>query len=695
MAPRAPIYTTAPFLRLLLPLAAGILLGWYLPAVPWQLWAAVAALSLLAMYWQHYRVGRYTLGFALALTLFFTGIGAALTCLHHTARHPQYIGHHYQPGMLVQATITKPPIPKPKSYRAEAAIALWDSTQQRWQPVQGHCILYLSKEEVDTPPPTGSVLRLQKTLQRIPNSGNPGAFDYATFSARNHLYYQVFLRQHEYSVAGKASGYGLQQWMHAAQMRLVHTIRQYVPDSTARGIAMALLAGYREEMDKEVAVQYASTGVAHIIAISGLHLGLVQQALLLLLSPLLWLKNGKALRIVLVIIALWLFAGLTGGSPSVLRAALMFSLLLTAQAFGRSGSTYNSLAIAAFVLLIYDPFLLWNVGFQLSFAAVLSILIFSHPIAKLYTFDAPLLQQQWELVSVTLAAQVLTLPFVVYYFQQFPLYFLPANMVAVPLTALLLYALLLLGFGVSWWPWAAEGLGHAIAAGIGGLNRFISWVHQLPWSRVEGIYLTVPQAILWMLAIAALGMWWLQKQKGALIAALVSLLLYAGSLLYRQYHIERQHALIVYQVPGLSAIDYWKGSHAYYYGDSTANRPGMQYKMNVQPARIQGGIAHVHTLQPPGVGITQLRAGHLRVVVAHAAPDTARSRRVEADVVVLTGNSHRNPNLWLQLVNCPTWVADATVPYYQVQRWQSAADSLHLRFHAVGAQGAFVLRLPP
>ena len=206
----------------------------------------------------------------------------------------------------------------------------------------------------------------------------------------------------------------------------------------------ALLTGYREALDEEISLAYAATGTAHIIAISGLHLGLIQKALMLLFAPLLRFKSGLILRGLTVIVLLWVFALLTGAGASVLRAAIMFTLLTVGEMMEERISSLNLLAIAAFMLLSWDTDLLWDVGFQLSFAAVFSIIFLYKPIYGWIPVKSFAGKFVWSITAVTLAAQVFTLPLVLYYFNQFPVYFLLANLVAVPY---------LLPFCTCWYCW--------------------------------------------------------------------------------------------------------------------------------------------------------------------------------------------------------------------------------------------------
>ena len=201
-------------------------------------------------------------------------------------------------------------------------------------------------------------------------------------------------------------------------------LKKFIPGRKEYGLAEALLIGYRGDLDKDLSNAYANTGTVHIIAISGMHLALIYGLLMWLFKPvaekgkLIWLKS------ILLLLTLWSFSFLCGAQPSILRATISISFILLARILHRRSSTLNALAGSAFLLLCYDPYYLLDPGFQLSFAALTSILIFNQPIRNLFETKNKLIGYVYDLVAVTLAAQILTLPVSIYHFHQFPVYFL-------------------------------------------------------------------------------------------------------------------------------------------------------------------------------------------------------------------------------------------------------------------------------
>lgn len=201
----------------------------------------------------------------------------------------------------------------------------------------------------------------------------------------------------------------------------------------------ALLFGQRQEISDELYDNYKAAGVVHILAVSGLHVGILMLIFELLFNPLKFLSFGKPLKTFSVVVLLWCFAVLTGLSPSVTRAVLMFSLFSIARGIQRPSNSLNTLCLSAFILLVIDSKLLWNIGFQLSYAAVAAIIIIKPQLDKWIVFKNKLLNYFLELFKVSVAAQLGVFPLSIYYFHQFPSLFFLANLAVIPCLVLLLH----------------------------------------------------------------------------------------------------------------------------------------------------------------------------------------------------------------------------------------------------------------
>ena len=221
------------------------------------------------------------------------------------------------------------------------------------------------------------------------------------------------------------------------------------------------------------------------------------------------------LRPIFILTGLWLFSLLAGAQPSVLRSAFMFTCIVLGDSFARKSSIYNTLALSALLLLCINPYWLWDVGFQLSYAAVLSIVIFMQPIYHWFYIKNKTLDFIWKLNAVTIAAQILTVPIGIYHFHQFPLNFLLTNFLAVPLSSFILLDEILLCI-ISFIPSLAAIIGKFISWLIWIMNSYIERIEMLPFSLWDGLQISILQAILLLIAAASMGFWLMEKNKAGL-----------------------------------------------------------------------------------------------------------------------------------------------------------------------------------
>ncbi|MCR5497714.1 MAG: ComEC/Rec2 family competence protein [Paludibacteraceae bacterium] len=251
-------------------------------------------------------------------------------------------------------------------------------------------------------------------------------------------------------------------------------------------IACALTLGDKSHLDKELKESYAATGASHVLAVSGLHVGIIYLVIITLLNTLLRGNRFKQIRIVIALSALWFYAFIAGLSPSVVRASVMFSLVSFGDMLGRRSQTINTVLASAFIMLIYEPRYLIDVGFQLSYTAVLSILLLHEKIYKSLQFRFFLLGKAWSLTSVSIAAQLGTLPVMLYHFHRFSNCFWLSGLIVIPAATLLIYgcALLLL---TSSFPFLSMKIGKLLSLLIDGMNTSIRWIEGIPFSNVENI----------------------------------------------------------------------------------------------------------------------------------------------------------------------------------------------------------------
>lgn len=471
---------------------------------------------------------------------------------------------------------------------------------------------------------------------------------------------------------------------------ILQTIRKYVKGEMETSIAEALLIGYRDDLDRDLVQAYSNTGVVHIIAVSGMHLGLIYGLLMFLLKGLNRNKRLKIIKAVLIITLLWLFSLLTGASASVLRAVLMFTCIAGGDLLGKKGNIYNSMAFSAVVLLLFNPFLLWDVGFQLSYAAVLSIVLFMKPIYNWFTIQNKLLDGLWKLNALTLSAQILTLPLCMYHFHQAPTLFLITNLIAVPLSSLVLYALILL-MVVSPIAAFANATGWLITKLLWLMNQFILWVDHFTFAVIDGIQHSPVQTILLYLIISAIAVWLIQKKKAALKFTLLFIAVFFAVQFYYQYSTSKQQKLVVYNLSQHTAIDFMLGKQYYFVGDSVLLQDGFLRNFHLKPSRIAHRTYHQPNIIPKSNSVWMInKKTILRIDQSYRYDSTVK---ITADVVIVSNNPKLYLNQLQKTINCKLFIFDSSNPQWKLKYWKIDCEKLGINYFCTSEQGAFVMNL--
>jgi len=371
----------------------------------------------------------------------------------------------------------------------------------------------------------------------------------------------------------------------------------------------------------------------------------------------------------------------------------MFTCILIGKFINKSGNIYNTLAASAFILLVYNPFNLWDVGFQLSYAAVLSIVIFFKPINNIIYVENKSLRKLWQLTSVTLAAQIFAVPVVIYHFHQLPLMFLIGNLIAVPLSGFILYAELAL-FCFSWWHGAAAFIGLLIEYCIKFMNSFIQYLDRTSFSVLDELHISLWQLIILFGFVIAASVWIFYKNKAALISALSFLLLF---FILRDINViqhSQQQKIIVYNVPQYAAIDFISGNNCCFSGDSLVIVNALLRNFNLKSSRVKDRVSINKNILLPHFDNIILNYNNKKVLLLDKpVSKTSTTIKIPVDVIIIDGNINNSINELNEIFYCKTYIATSNIPMWKFTQWKKDCEQLHLRFHSVALQGAFVIKL--
>ena len=685
----------APFVRLLISLMLGIVLQWF-GKFDTILWYSIltGALLLVVSFFYFPLFRRYRLGFlnGIAVLLPFIALGALLVVRHDIRRSKNWVGHYLTESSALLITLEEPLVEKNKSFKADAS-ARYLSENGKFIPVKGKIIIYFKKDSLLPALGYGSQVIFKKPLQEIKNSGNPGGFDYKRYSLFHGITHQVYLKPEEFIVLQETDKTWLPKFLNTIREKVLTILRDNIKGDKETGLAEALLIGYKDDLDKTLVQSYTNTGVVHIIAISGLHLGLIYWLLLQLLKPMQRRKYTNWLRPLVIICGLWLFSLLAGAQPSILRSAVMFTCIVAGESLTKRTSIYNNLALSAFLLLCFNPYWLWDVGFQLSYSAVLSIVVFMQPIYNLFYIKNKLLDFFWKLNAVTIAAQILTLPISIYHFHQFPTHFLLTNFVAVPLSSLILLGEIFLCI-ISFIPAVALLIGKILSWLIGIMNGYIEKIESLPFSLWDGLQIDMVQVILLFIFITGLSYWLLEKAKTGLRVGLSALLSFFILRSLSFWEKSKQQKIIVYNVAQHQAIDFINGRHYFFAGTPGLQENDFARNFHLKPSRILQRIRASDSLTSLVGDKNYFSFGNKKILLIDSTVLFAPSSlRYPIDLIIVS----KNPKLYISQLNnsliVNQIVFDGSVPTRKLKYWKKDCDSLHIPYHDVSEKGAFVMTL--
>ena len=461
--------------------------------------------------------------------------------------------------------------------------ALVDGSLER---VAGKIHLYLKKDSSSNLSLTyGDSVLVSGSFYEVPGPDNPFEFDYKKYLAQKNIYSHAFIKSNHIKILGSSPPNPVLGFAYKLRSRAASIIDKNIVSPRENGIAKALLIGIKDHLDNDIRRSYASAGAMHVLAVSGLHVGIVYMFLQFLFGHLKSTAAGRKIFGISSIIIIWLYATIAGLSPSVLRAATMFSIVTVSQMRSIEGNIYNTLGFSAFILLLFDPYLIYSVGFQLSFVAVFGIVYLQPRIYRMCSFDNWILDKIWAITCVSMAAQLATFPLSAYYFHQFPTYFLISNLVVIPATVIILVAGLVMLLVSPWAGLLGRHIGFLLAKVIWLINESIASVERLPASAIQWIYID-QQALILIYGVILTLIWALHHRsfKTLTISALFLMTL-AGWIFKSTLNQSVRHQLIFYEGKGKTLIDHIKGHHAMLYMDTLLDKELELLSSQINPNR--------------------------------------------------------------------------------------------------------------
>lgn len=552
---------------------------------------------------------------------------------------------------------------------------------------------YLAKvKQINTKKVSGIILVQTDTLQKlniddilftkgsvktINRPLNPHQFDYSAYMKKQQVYHQVSLNaKNTVQLKATTSIYG---YASKIRSRINATLKKHHLSKENLSIINALLLGQRQDISKETYTEFTNSGAIHILAISGLHIGLLMLILSWLLKPLHYFKFGKNIIPLIIVIILWLYAFLAGFSASVVRAVTMFSLFTIAHYHKRITNTYNTLFISAFILLLFNPFYLFDIGFQLSYLAVFAIIWIKPLFDQLWSPKNILLRKGWDIFSVTIAAQLGILPLSLYYFHQFPGLFFITNLVIIPLLGLLL----IIGMTTllfAYYGWIPKFLILTLDTAIQLLINFVHYISSKEAFLFTNISFNHLNLITAYCLIITTILLWKKSSFRNLVLVLTSILSIQLANLSNKSEYHKEEFIVFNQYKSTLIANRKNNSLTYSANNNQyASKKLLDYSTNEFINNIkQDSLKNVYTINQKLI----LLLDHNGIYDVSLKPD----------IIVLTNSPRINLNRVIEQLHPKKIIIDNNNYKSYIQHWKATCIKQKIPFHITCEKGAAVIR---
>jgi competence protein ComEC len=554
---------------------------------------------------------------------------------------------------LMLVRIIEPPAQKSRFTKCIVAI---EGVKERdfWRVTSGKALVQIGKDDRSEKLFYGDYILIRGLLRDPQPNAFPHSFNQRTYLQNKSIFHISYLKSQEWKKIPIDRTHDLFRYALLIRNKLLRIFEENQVTGQEFAVAAALLLGYVEEVDSELMRDYSATGAMHILSVSGMHVGVIFLVLEMLLGFLRKFPKGMLVKTVLIIAFIWFYALLTGLSPAVMRASVMITLVVVGKAMKRQPDLLNIVAASCLFLLLYDPRLLMDVGFQLSYLAVIGIILLYKPIYDAYVTSRWIPDKIWSLVAVSMAAQLSTLPLTLYYFHQFPNYFLATNILVVPLSTLVIYTgmgLLFLGSV----PFISMLFSKALTALVGSMNLLLHFIGSLPYAVTTGIYVDKIETIGIFLLILLLAVFVGTKKKKYLFAILVTVLFMVSGTLGKTIHRNWGGKMVFYAARDVQGVDCIIGRRSYFFlsGKTYPGHGGQWFRDNLDQTHTSIGVREAlwvwmkprsipnPILKSRGILFQEgrfIQAGRYRVAVLDRSVPCGFSARIPVHILIITGN---------------------------------------------------------
>ena len=691
-----------PFVRLLAPLIAGIIFTYLFPSkIIADFWIFISfllffLLLIFILFYRKYKLYKVSWSAGFIIHVFIFLIGAGITANSSGVFNPLNFVRTKADSFILK--VIDEPVTSNGTIRFETKV-LKSFRGKSILNSSGNLLILLRQDEtISLDLKYGDMLLVPAKFSEIKAPYNPGEFDYKGYLNNRKIYYQAFFNEREVKLLKRDSGNPIINYALNLRFKCVERINKSIDNRDAAALASALILGYRSDLSNEIEEAYSDTGTMHVLSVSGMHVGIVFLVLNVLLKPMERSTRLIFFRSALIIGFIWFYALLTGLSASVCRAAFMLSFVVIGKSLHKQQNTYNLIAISAFFLLLIDPWYLFDVGFQLSYLAVCGLIYFQPIIYNLFYFKNKILDSVWSYSVLSLAAQIATFPLSIYYFHQFPLYFLISNLLIVVPVALIMYG----GITFILFPFAIVEniLGKFLSQLIDFTNSLLFKIEEFPSAVLTGLWINRFEVLLIGLIVVSISLGYSLRLRYMLWQVLILVLILSVSFSIRSINNFNRNEIVFMSLKKNSALVWFNQGKAIVISDINLSDRTLDY--SVKPMIASRGATETlfttFAQETDGINFKQnknfIQLGNFKMLKWNKdLLGYSFQSETSLDAVLIS-----HDNVWdlkdiLAGFHVILILIDGTNSDYKIRRWLAEAKRLKIRCYSLKKKPAYVIKL--
>ncbi|MEL1240854.1 ComEC/Rec2 family competence protein [Flavobacterium flavipallidum] len=526
---------------------------------------------------------------------------------------------------------------------------------------------------------TGTILNIKGNIQRNKKPDNPNQFDYGAYLSQKQIYAQLYPANATIKISPEPKK---DIWYYIAKInsRIIHNLEKTDFNNSTLAVASALILGQRQDIAPEIIQDYQYAGAVHILSVSGLHVGFIFLFLNFILKPIPNTQKGSLIKLSILLLSLFLFALIAGLSPSIVRSVVMFSFVAIGLHLRRSVNIYHTLLVSMLLILLFQAYFLFDVGFQLSYLALFFIVWFQPILASYWKPKNKILKYCWDILTVSFAAQIGTLPLSLYYFHQFPGLFFITNLAVIPLLSIIMFlgvvvmTLAATGFTAVW-------LTKPLEWSILFLNKIINYIASFEQFIIKDIpFNFVLMSCSYFLIIAAI-LWLKKPQFNKLITVLLSIITLQTALIYNRWTTQNQEEWIVFNSKRKTIIVERFGKEVSLFTNDISYA-----KSKVLNSYLVGNSSHI---QKQGTINHMAYFKGNKILILDSIGIFPKNYK--PDIVLLTKTPKINLERMLLSLKPKLVIADGSNYKYILKKWKASCEKQKIPFHATAEKGFFQL----